>query len=96
MARLHPSTKFLQVRALTIGFGLGGDAAAQDEDDDEDDLTEAEYRLRELEREEKAGDVLPTLLIYKGAELVGNLVRVDLEQEWGRGSEEDVERILRR
>lgn len=42
------------------------------------------------------GDVLPTLLIYQQGELVGNLVRVDLEEGWEDGSERAVEALLKR
>lgn len=98
LARLHPSTKFLQIRALSINFGLPASTAhAYDsEEEDEDDLPESELRLRQLEKEESMGDVLPTLLIYQQGELVGNLVRVDLEDGWEDGSERAVEALLKK
>lgn len=39
-------------------------------------------------------DVLPTVLIYRGGELLANLVRIDLEPEWGAGQEKDVAHVL--
>ncbi|PWN22507.1 thioredoxin-like protein [Microstroma glucosiphilum] len=99
LARLHPSTKFLQIRALSINFGLPPSASAfrsNDDSDEDEDLPESELRLRQLEKEESMGDVLPTLLIYQQGELVGNLVRVDLEEGWEDGSERAVEALLRR
>lgn len=69
-----------------------------DSDEDEDDLTQAEYALREREAEEKITDVLPTLLVYKEGELVGNLVRVDLVEGelWRGGAEEGVLAVLKK
>lgn len=41
-------------------------------------------------------DVLPTILVYKHGDLVANLVRIDLDQQWGKGEERDVERVIKR
>jgi hypothetical protein len=47
-----------------------------------------------IEGDEKAEEVVPTLLVYKGGQLVANLVRVDLEAEWKDGEERNVRDIL--
>lgn len=48
----------------------------------------------EMEGDEKAEEVVPTVLIYRGGELLANLVRVDLEEQWKEGRERDVRDIL--
>lgn len=82
LATLHPTTKFLQVPAWEIGFGITRPRSNDDE----------ELDVEEMERE--AAEVTPTLLIYRDAKLVGNLVRVDLlsreEGGVGKGAEEGV------
>lgn len=68
LARLHGQTKFLRVRAAALGFASGGasaSAAELDEDSDEEDTVDT--------------DMLPTMLVYRGGELVFNWVRVDWE-----------------
>ena len=46
--------------------------------------------------DEQAADVVPTLLVYQAGRLVHNLVRVDLDEDWGRGEERDVRDLLMR
>lgn len=77
LARMHPKTKFLQVRAGSIGFGSGGK-----HDGDADDL------------DEEAEEIVPTLLVYKAGNIVANLVRIDMDEGWGDGSERCVREIL--
>jgi hypothetical protein len=48
----------------------------------------------EFEGDEEAREVVPTILIYKAGQLLANLVRVDLEEKWGDGSERNVRDIL--
>ncbi|PWN50991.1 thioredoxin-like protein [Violaceomyces palustris] len=106
LARQYPLTKFLQVRATSIGFGGGAGGSLinkhhgrghQDDDDhyDEDDDDDDDI-LAVMEKEESAAEVLPTLLVYKGGQLVANLVRVDLDDGWKGGSESAVRDILSR
>lgn len=105
-------TQFLQVSAIGIGFGLPGREDKQDRharhrflasssdssSDDGDDDTPSAQRLKHLKREESVADVVPTLLIYRNGDLVGNLVRPDLIEadDWGRGNHADVVRLLRK
>ncbi|KAE8215122.1 hypothetical protein CF327_g1571 [Tilletia walkeri] len=91
LARQYPHTKFIQVRARTVGFGLSDDEIAQDEDEDED---EAQVRAKEEALLAKVGPVLPTLHIYLGGELRANLVRVDLGDDWKGGKETAIRGIL--
>lgn len=70
LARLHGQTKFLRVRAAALGFASGGGGSApaaelDDEDSDEEDTVDT--------------DMLPTMLVYRGGELMFNWVRVDWE-----------------
>lgn len=80
------------MRATAIGFGckLANDAEDQTDPDEPPD------RLRELEMEEEAAVVLPTLLVYLDGGLVANLVRVDMEEGWGRGDERSMRDLLAR
>lgn len=80
LARINPTTKFLSVQASSIGFGSGGP--------DSIDLDD------ELSANEKAEDIVPTILIYQGGKLLANLVRVDLHEKWGHGEERDMRNIL--
>lgn len=105
-------TQFLQVSAVGIGFGLPGRENKQERharhrilasssdssSDDGDDDTPSAQRLKHLKREESVADVVPTLLIYRNGDLVGNVVRPDLVEadDWGRGSHADVVRLLRK
>ncbi|UZJ52964.1 hypothetical protein CBS101457_002284 [Exobasidium rhododendri] len=50
--------------------------------------------LDAAEADEEASEVVPTLLVYKAGRLLANLVRVDLEEQWGEGAERDVRNIL--
>lgn len=100
LAPLYPNTKFIRVRAIDIGFGLPSKQASEDGEnlassDSEDHASASDSRLRRLEQEEGICDVLPTLLIYRNGELVHNLVRVDLEEGYEQGDEQDVERYLK-
>lgn len=83
IARMNPSVKFIQIRAGCIGFGSGGLNDVDTEDIDEDTL------------DEKAEDVVPTLLVYRNAAIVANLVRVDLDPRWGDGSERYIQDLLK-
>ena len=78
LARVYPRTKFLQVQAAAIGFG-------QDEDEAEQEFDE--YNPKTLQ-------VLPTVLVYRAGRLVANLVRLDLDPLWRRGTEQDVRDLL--
>nr|CDI52942.1 related to Phosducin [Melanopsichium pennsylvanicum 4] len=80
LARQYPRTKFLQVQAAAIGFGK----SINDDDDDEE---YDEFNPKTLE-------VLPTVLVYKAAKLMANLVRVDLDPMWNQGREQDVRDLL--
>ncbi|CAO1635878.1 unnamed protein product [Parajaminaea phylloscopi] len=95
LASQHPSTKFIRVRAIDIGFGLPEAASDDSDSEDQAHASPADRRLRDLEREEGVSDVVPTLLVYRDGTLAANLVRVDLEEDFGRGDEQDLERILR-
>ncbi|PWN37232.1 thioredoxin-like protein [Meira miltonrushii] len=86
LARSHPKVKFLQVRAGSIGFGSGGVDAAKETNDR--DLDEEDF-------DERAEEIVPTLLVYRGGNILANLVRVDLDEGWGDGSERRVADILR-
>lgn len=86
LARSHPKVKFIQVRAGSIGFGSGGADGAKDEDDR--DLDEEDF-------DERAEEIVPTLLVYRGGKVLANLVRVDLDEGWGDGSERRIADILR-
>lgn len=87
LARIYSRTKFVQIRAGSIGFGSGSTKASiistQDDSIDEEDADEV------------AEDIVPTLLIYKAGKLVANLVRVDLEAAWGDGSESAIRDLLK-
>lgn len=86
LARSHPKVKFIQVRAGSIGFGSGGVEATKDTNDR--DLDEEDF-------DERAEEIVPTLLVYRGGNILANLVRVDLDEGWGDGSERRVADILR-
>ncbi|PWN25590.1 hypothetical protein BDZ90DRAFT_234032 [Jaminaea rosea] len=94
LAQLHPATKFLQVPAWQIGFGLSSSSAARLSDDDEEEESEATLHRRAEAIEQEAAAVTPTILIYRDGQLVANLVRVDLipreEGGVGNGAEEEV------
>ncbi|CAO1632800.1 unnamed protein product [Sympodiomycopsis kandeliae] len=60
---------------------IGFGCSSNDDDDDE---------------QEEDTDVLPTILVYQYGHLVANLVRVDLEQDFGNGQEKDLTRLLKR
>ena len=49
----------------------------------------------ELEADEEADEVVPTLLVYKAGQLVANLVRIDLEEQFKPGEEQNLRTILR-
>ncbi|KAF8310982.1 hypothetical protein DL93DRAFT_2030908, partial [Clavulina sp. PMI_390] len=73
LARRHGGTKFIRARADALGFAVAGegkrergDASWDDEDEDEDG-------------NEVDGDLLPTMQVYRGGDLVFNWVRVDWE-----------------
>ena len=87
IARQYPHIKFLQVRAISIGFGSSSFQQQGEEDEDE---SESDKILREAAAEEEAVDVLPTILVYRSGQLVHNLVRVDLDPRWRKGEERDV------
>lgn len=100
LAQLHPTTKFVQVPAWQIGFGLSSSSAARLSDDEEEEESEATLHRRAEAIEQEAAAVTPTILIYRDGQLVANLVRVDLmpREEGGVGNgagEEDVLRCLR-
>lgn len=65
------------------------DTAGEDEDGDDGD-----YDARLLKAEEESADVTPTLLVYCNGDLIHNLVRIDLEPDWGVGKESDVRTLL--
>lgn len=92
IARQYPHVKFLQVRAIRIGFGSS--ALQQHGDDEDHDESESDKILREAAAEEEAVDVLPTILVYRSGQLVHNLVRADLDPRWGKGEERDVLDLL--
>lgn len=48
----------------------------------------------EVEGDEAAEEVVPTMLVYKGGQLIANLVRVDLEEEWKEGQERNIRDLL--
>ncbi|TCD65590.1 hypothetical protein EIP91_002475 [Steccherinum ochraceum] len=125
IARLHPSAKFLRVRAGAIGFASAQPTATSysssslhvpkqpfkltrtpsrkilvpgryptDEDDDEDD-DDDEYGSSGGEEDQWDDDkvdtdVLPTMLVYRGGDLVHSWVRVDWEAKMG------IEELLKR
>lgn len=97
LASSYPTTRFVQVRAIDIGFGLPvrDSAATESSDEDDDEISPGDGRLRELAKEDRVADVVPTLLVYRDGDVVANLVRVDLEEGYGQGDEQDVERLLR-
>ncbi|KAK0536959.1 hypothetical protein OC842_001809 [Tilletia horrida] len=83
---------FVQVRALSVGFGLSDDdvdATVEDEDEDHADfLARQDALLAQVE------PILPTLHIYRGGELLVNLVRIDMEDDWQSGKETAIRDIL--
>ncbi|KAL9937650.1 hypothetical protein V8E36_003195 [Tilletia maclaganii] len=93
LARQYPHTKFVQVRALSVGFGLTDDEIGAEEEA-EDDEDEAHFLARQELLLGKVEPVLPTLHIYFGGELRANLVRVDLDDNWHGGKETAVRDIL--
>ncbi|KDN49194.1 thioredoxin-like protein, partial [Tilletiaria anomala UBC 951] len=99
LARQYPQTKFLQVQATKIEFGCSAEengVSGEWEDDEDEDREESSSRrrLRELEMDEQAADVLPTLLVYQAGQLLYNLVRIDLDDDWGKGEERDIRDAL--
>lgn len=71
LAKQHGNTKFLRARADALGFAqLQSESERFDEDDDEGD----EYYGNPVDK-----DMLPTMQVYKGGDLVFNWVRVDWE-----------------
>lgn len=86
LARSHPKVKFIQVRAGSIGFGSGGVNAAKGTNDGE---------LDEEDFDERAEEIVPTLLVYRGGNILAKFVRVDLDEGWGDGSERRIADILR-
>lgn len=72
LAKRYTATKFLRVRADALGFAVvrGESRGIEDEGERED-----------LEHDDSSvdADVLPTMQVYRGGELVLNWVRVDWE-----------------
>ncbi|PWZ02118.1 thioredoxin-like protein [Testicularia cyperi] len=90
LARQYPRTKFLQVQAAAIGFGRSNSSPRLNNEDDDEEEVEEEYD----ELNPRTLEVLPTLLVYRAGTLVANLVRVDLDDRWKRGSEQNIRDIL--
>ena len=49
----------------------------------------------EAEGDEEAEEVVPTVLMYRAGQLLANLVRIDLEEQFGEGLEKNVRDVLR-
>lgn len=90
LARSHPETKFLRGRAGLLGFAAisnnrgerGSSTIRRTYHDDEAEESfpgELEAYEDSEDDEDVDLDVLPTILVYKGGELVHNWVRVDWE-----------------
>lgn len=98
LARQYPSTRFLQVSAARLGFGVSSTSGLLDEREDtageDEDGDHGDYDARLLKAEEESADVTPTLLVYCNGDLIHNLVRIDLEPDWGVGKESDVRTLL--
>jgi len=74
LAKRYTTTKFLRVRADALGFAVvrGESRGIEDEGEGEgEDLAHDESSVD--------ADVLPTMQVYRGGELVLNWVRVDWE-----------------
>jgi len=82
LARIYPDTKFLRAKAVTLGFALKSSNRSTQlrlpQVDDEDDSDDPEEDSGDID-EDVDLDVLPTILVYRGGELVHNWVRVDWE-----------------
>lgn len=50
----------------------------------------------EVEADEAAEEIVPTILVYRAGQLIANLVRVDLEEAWRGGEEQNIRDILKR
>jgi len=95
LARLYPETKFLRARASALGFASTGASQSkshlaqrrirtvrEDDEDDpygDDDADDDNHDSYDEDEENVDLDVLPTMLVYRGGELVHNWVRVDWE-----------------
>jgi hypothetical protein len=72
LAKRYATTKFLRVRADALGFAMVRRESRGIEGENEDE--DMEYGERRVDT-----DVLPTMQVYRGGELVLNWVRVDWE-----------------
>ncbi|KAF8912092.1 thioredoxin-like protein [Gymnopilus junonius] len=95
VARAYPDTKFLRVKASSLGFAslnnsskpnpIASRLKSVSEDDEEDPYAydeKGDYDEEEedgYEDEEVDLDMLPTMLVYRNGQLVHNWVRVDWE-----------------
>lgn len=98
IARQYPDTKFIRARAKAIGFAtfmptapprpsnfLSNFSKTYDEDDEDDG---SEYEIQEFQDNEVDPDLFPTMLIYRGGELVYTWIRVDWEADgWAKRKE---------
>ena len=72
LAKRYTTTKFLRVRADALGFTVARRESGGIEDEgEEEDLEHGESSVD--------ADMLPTMQVYRGGELVLNWVRVDWE-----------------
>ena len=93
LARVYPETKFLRARASVLGFASTPKAQQQPtprtrprtipgQYTDDDDYGGSDDDENEDDDGNGMGvdtDVLPTMLVYRGGDLVHNWVRVDWE-----------------
>ena len=95
LARIHPDTKFLRALASSLGFASNRPHAAPEsaptrrvpghfrDDSDDDEHDDGSYSDEDEDDDRRSThvdlDVLPTLLVYRGGDLVHNWVRVDWE-----------------
>lgn len=99
LARIYTKTKFIQVRAGTIGFGSGGRASGTNSLDstlvDTMSLASTDAQsIDTIDADDRAEDLVPTLLVYRAGKVIANLVRVDLESGWQDGSERAITEVL--
>ncbi|KAK0556282.1 hypothetical protein OC846_001237 [Tilletia horrida] len=100
LARQYPHTKFIQVRALAVGYGLTEEEEdflveedlGRGEEEDHHDEAAAMEKFEALKA--KVEVILPTLHIYQGGDLVANLVRPDLDETWRGGRESNIRDLL--
>ncbi|KZS93876.1 hypothetical protein SISNIDRAFT_506642, partial [Sistotremastrum niveocremeum HHB9708] len=98
LARSYPSVKFLHARADKLGFAslsssshsssFSSSAAAEYDLNSDDDFDFEEDEYAPVPPQKTDLDVLPTLLVYKGGQLIHTWVRVDwiVEAEVGSGT----------